>query len=97
MSIACRSAVACTGIVDLQSRAYNSSGGGVVDAHTHYTIVAGKTTTVDMALGKTAMKLLSHHGHARAFLYIHPSGGLPVGTLYVGGKVLLVLHDRHRS
>ncbi len=50
-----------------------------------------------MFSSKTAMKLLGHHKHARAYLYLHPSGGLPAGTLYLGGEILLALHDGHRS
>ncbi len=96
VSIACRSASSCTGVVDLQSRAYNSSGGGVVYAHTNYTIAAGRTATVAMALGKAGMKLLGQPKHAHAFLYIHPSGGLPAGTPFVGGEVLLALRHPHR-
>ena len=94
--ITCRLAASCTGVIDLQSRAYNSSAGGVVYTHTNYTITAGKTATVAMALGKAGMKLLGQPKHARAFLYIHPSGGLPAGTPFVGGEVLLVLRHPHR-
>ncbi len=57
---------------------------------------AGETTTVAMSLVKTGMKLLSHHKHARAYLYLHPSGGLPAGTAYVGGEILLALNRRQR-
>jgi hypothetical protein len=96
VSITCRLAASCTGVVDLRSFAYNTSG-GLVYSRKQYTIPAGKTTTVLMVLAKAGRKLLSHGTHASAYLYLHPSGGLPAGTPYVGGEILLVLHDRHRS
>jgi hypothetical protein len=96
VSVTCRLAVSCTGVVDLQSFAYDASG-GLVYARTRYTIPAGKTVTVVMALGKAGRKLLRKHKHARAYLYLHPSGGLPAGTLYVGGEIRLTPHYRHRT
>ncbi len=95
VSITCRVGASCTGVVDLQSLAYDASG-GLVYASTRYTIPAGKTMTVAITLGKAGRKLLRQHKHARAYLYLHPSGGLPVGTLYVGGEILLTAHHGHR-
>src|ERR1700722_3049131 len=95
LPITCRSAAACSGVVDLQSRPYGS-GGQVLYAHTHYAIPPGKTVVLALALRTAARKLLSHHKHAPAYLYLHPSGGLPAGTRYVGGKIQLTLRDSPR-
>ena len=95
MPITCQSAAPCTGVVGLQSHAHNRDG-GVVYAQTRYTIAAGKTMIVTMALRKSAMKLLSHHKYARAYLYLHPSRGLPAGTQYVGGEIQLARDTQKR-
>ena len=95
VAITCRSAASCTGMLALQARAYGT-GAGVVYAQTRYTIAGGETRTVAMFLGKTAMELLSHHKHARAYLYVHPSGRLPAGTPYVGGEIELAPRDIQR-
>lgn len=95
VAITCQSASSCTGMVALQSHAHNT-GGGVVYAQTRYAIAGGETMTVAMSLRKTAMKLLSRHKHARAYLYVHPSGGLPAGTQYVGGEIQLARRDAQR-
>ena len=90
--VTCRSAAPCTGSVDLQSRAYDS-GGQVLYAHIRFTIGSRKRVVLALALRKAGRKLLNHHKHAPAYLYVHPTGGLPAGTPYVGGKVQLALRD----
>jgi hypothetical protein len=95
VSITCRSAAPCTGAVDLQSRAYGSSG-QVVFARTRFTIGSRETAIVALALRKAGRQLLRHHKRAPAYLYLHPSGGLPAGTLYIGGKIQLTLRDTRR-
>jgi Galactose oxidase, central domain len=92
--ITCRSTSACTGVVDLQSRAYSSAASSTY-SHAHYAIAAGRTTAVTLTLGGSAMGALARHKRERAYLYIHPSTGLPAGTLYVGGEVRLVLRAIH--
>ncbi len=94
--IKCRSAVFCTGVADIQSGVY-STRADVIYAHTRYTISAGRTTVVLVALGNAGMKLVSHGKRGQAYLYLHPSGGLPAGTLFVGGEIQLVVHGRHRT
>ncbi len=93
--ITCRFATPCTGVVALQSFAYNARK-GLAYAHTRYTIPAGREMTVALPLGKIGMALLTHSKHVRAYLYLHPSGGLPADTPFVGGEVLLAMPGRHR-
>jgi hypothetical protein len=93
--ITCRSTALCTGTIDLQSHAYDS-GGQDVYAHARFAIGSRKTVILALALRKAGRQLLLHHKRASAYLYLHPSGGLPVGTLYVGGRVHLTLRDTRR-
>jgi len=94
--ITCRSTAPCTGVAELQSRAYDG-GAGVVYAHTPFTIRSGKTMILAVALRKAGRRLLRRDKRARAYLYLRPSDGLPAGTLYVGGEIELTLLDTQRN
>ena len=87
--VTCSAETTCTGTVELQSRAYDSKLAGVVYGRSDYTVHAGKTVRVKVRMDKAGTSLFDRRARPQAYVYVHPSAGLPAGTAFIGGKVSL--------